>query len=105
MPDDVPGLLARATSRVEVRRGDGKSGSVFERVDTDGQRYFVKRLSPAGDWLMRVTGDHVHRPYLVWRAGIMAAAPPCIDPAVVVAMVAWALIGGVVVIGLRLVFR
>jgi hypothetical protein len=49
----------------------------------DGQAYFLKRLSPATDWIMRVTGDHVHRPYLVWRAGIMDKAPGCIDHTVV----------------------
>ncbi|NYJ04058.1 phosphotransferase family protein [Petropleomorpha daqingensis] len=80
---DVHGLLARATSRVEVRPGDARTGSTFERIEADGARWFVKRLSPRSDWVMRVTGDHVHRPYLVWRAGIMAAAPACIDPAVV----------------------
>jgi hypothetical protein len=32
---------------------------------------------------MRVTGDHVHRPYLVWQAGIMGQVPGCIDHAVV----------------------
>jgi hypothetical protein len=79
---DVHGLLARATSRVEVRPGDARTGSTFERLEVDGQRWFVKRLSPRSDWVMRVTGDHEHRPYLVWRAGIMAAAPSCIDPAV-----------------------
>jgi hypothetical protein len=31
---------------------------------------------------MRVTGDHVHRPYLVWQAGIMDRVPACIDHAV-----------------------
>lgn len=76
-------LLDRATSRVEVRPGDARTGSVFERVVVDGERYFVKRLSPASDWIMRITGDTVHRPYLVWRHGIMAAAPACIDPTVV----------------------
>jgi hypothetical protein len=48
-----------------------------------GERYFAKHLSPASDWIMRVTGDHVHRPYLVWQAGIMAAVPASIDHAVV----------------------
>jgi hypothetical protein len=79
----VRDLLARATSRTEVRPGDARTGSTFERVVADGQRYFVKRLSPAGDWVMRITGDTVHRPYLVWQHGIMAAAPACIDPTVV----------------------
>ena len=49
----------------------------------DGAGYFLKRLSPASDWIMRVTGDDVHRPYLVWRAGIMDQVPVCIDHAVV----------------------
>lgn len=84
----VDELLARASSRVEVGPGDGRSGSVFERAVIDGDRYFVKRLSPASDWIMRVTGDRVHRPYLVWQAGIMAAAPACIDHTVVAMKVA-----------------
>jgi Phosphotransferase enzyme family len=84
----VSELLARASSRVRVQPGDGRSGSVYERAVIDGQPYFVKSLSPASDWLMRLTGDHVHRPYLVWQAGIMAAAPGCIDHTVVAMEVA-----------------
>jgi hypothetical protein len=72
-------LLARATSRNSVAAGDGRSGAVYERVTVDGTAYFVKRLSPSSDWVMRVTGDHVHRPYLAWQAGILDRAPGCID--------------------------
>jgi hypothetical protein len=36
----------------------------------DGGRYFLKRLSPATDWVMRVTGDHVHR-ILILKTGVM----------------------------------
>jgi hypothetical protein len=79
----VDELLGRASSREQLRTGDAKSGSVFERLVVDGERYFLKRLSPASDWIMRMTGDDVHRPYLVWRAGIMARAPTCIDHTVV----------------------
>ena len=53
----VSDLLARATGRRAVPPGDGRSGAAFERVSIDGQGYFLKRLSPASDWLMRVTGD------------------------------------------------
>jgi hypothetical protein len=81
--ESADSLLARASSRTEVWPGDGRSGSRYERALIDGQSYFVKRLSPASDWLMRVTGDHVHRPYLVWQAGIMARAPASIDHTVV----------------------
>ncbi len=52
-------------------------------MTVEGRRYFLKRLSPATDWIMRVTGDHVHRPYLIWRAGIMDRVPACIDHTVV----------------------
>jgi hypothetical protein len=78
----VSDLVSRATAREVVRPFDGKSSSTFERLTIDGAGYFLKRLSPATDWIMRVTGDHVHRPYLVWQAGIMDRVPPCIDHAV-----------------------
>jgi hypothetical protein len=76
-------LLARASSRTELRPGDARAGALYERVVIDGERYFVKRLSPASDWIMRVTGDHVHRPYLVWQSGLMGRSPACIDHTVV----------------------
>src|ERR1035437_1089427 len=79
----VDELLARASSRTEVRPGDGKAGARYERVLVGGGPFFVQQLSPASDWIMRVTGDHVHRPYLVWRSGIMARSPGCIDHTVV----------------------
>jgi len=79
----VTELLKRATSREPVKPDDGKSTSSFERVTIDGQRFFLKRLSPASDWIMRATGDHVHRPFLVWQAGIMDQVPTFIDHAVV----------------------
>ncbi|KAA0234302.1 MAG: aminoglycoside phosphotransferase [Actinobacteria bacterium] len=76
-------LLAGATSREAVDPDDGKSGSSFARVTIDGRGYFLKSLSPAGDWIMRITGDYEHRPLLVWQAGIIHSAPACIDPAIV----------------------
>jgi hypothetical protein len=79
----VSEMVARASAREVVRPFDGKSSSSFERLTIDGDGYFLKRLSPATDWIMRVTGDHVHRPYLVWQAGVMDRVPPCIDHAVV----------------------
>jgi len=84
----VTEVLARATTCQPVRPDDARAGADYLRVVADGQAYFVKRLSPATDWIMRVTGDHVHRPYLVWRAGIMNKAPRCIDHTVVAMEVA-----------------
>ena len=86
----VDELLARASWRTEVRPGDGKAGARYERVLVGGEPLFVKQLSPASDWIMRVTGDHVHRPYLAWRSGLMARAPGCIDHTVVAMQVSGA---------------
>lgn len=79
----VTEMLVRASARETVQPDDGKSTSTFEKLSVDGQPYFLKRLSPATDWIMRVTGDRVHRPYRIWQAGIMDRVPSCIDHAVV----------------------
>ncbi len=88
--ESVDELLARASTRAGLRPGDARSGALYERVVIDGEPYFVKRLSPASDWIMRVTGDHVHRPYLVWQSGIMARTPASIDHTVVAMQVSGA---------------
>jgi hypothetical protein len=64
-------LLARASSRNRVEPADARAGAVFERVTVGPESFFVKRLSPASDWVMRIADDHVHRPYLIWRSGLM----------------------------------
>ena len=79
----VGDFLARASARQSIHPDDGKSSAVFESITVDGTAYFVKRLSRSADWVMRASGDHVHRPYLVWQAGIMDRAPACIDHTVV----------------------
>jgi len=84
----VTRVLARATSVTDVRPSDARAGAVYQRLTADGQAYFLKRLSPATDWIMRVTGDHVHRPYQIWRAGVMDKAPDCLDHTVVAMEVA-----------------
>jgi hypothetical protein len=72
-------LLARASWRERVVPADARSGAVFERVVVGPDRYFVKQVSFASDWVMRASGDHVYRQYLVWQAGIMDQSPDCID--------------------------
>ena len=76
-------LLARASSRQRIEPADARAGAVFERVAVGPESYFVKRLSPSSDWVMRIAGDHVHRPYLIWRSGLMGQAPDVIDHTVV----------------------
>jgi len=76
-------LLAGVESRVVLNPGDARSGSTFERVTIDGQRYFAKTLGYRTDWIMRITGDHDLRTLKIWRAGIMGDVPVEIDHAVV----------------------
>jgi hypothetical protein len=80
-------LLEGATSRQPFLTSDSKSGSSFERVVIDGERYVVKHVHVDHDWTMRGFGDLGCRPVLVWRSGLLAALPPSIDHAVVGAAV------------------
>ena len=70
----VGAMLADATDRVQVRSSDAKSGSTFERLAIDGDRYFLKSLSYDEDWIMRVTGDVDHRPLLSWRTPVVVSS-------------------------------
>ena len=76
-------LIAAATNRVPVRTADAKSGARFERLTVDGQPHFLKVLSAADDWLMRVTGNTTNWEFRVWQAGLYAASPPVIDHTIV----------------------
>jgi hypothetical protein len=72
-------LTAGATDRVEVRTSDARSGARFERLVIDGERLFLKSLSAADDWIMRVTGNTSNWEFKVWQAGLYAETPPVID--------------------------
>ena len=76
-------MVADATDREPFRSSDAKSGSSFERLRIGGERFVLKSLSYEEDWIMRVTGDLVHRPFLSWRAGLYHATPDCIDHTIV----------------------
>jgi len=75
----VDAMLAEATDRSPFHSSDGKSGSTFERLRIDGAPYVLKSLSYDDDWIMRVTGDVDHRPFVAWRAGLYHQTPDCID--------------------------
>jgi hypothetical protein len=76
-------LIAGATDRVPVRTTDAKSGARFERLILGGAPHFLKTLSSANDWIMRVTGNTTFWEFRVWQAGIYTACPPVIDHTVV----------------------
>ena len=82
--DTLPGvnLLAGATGREPVHPGDARFGATFERFRVGAARYFVKRVSPERDWILRATGDRDFRMLKVWRAGLMHRASRVVEHAV-----------------------
>ncbi|WP_281689976.1 hypothetical protein [Pseudonocardia thermophila] len=76
-------LLAGATDRVEVRTPDARSGARFERLRIGGDPHFLKIVSPAADWIMRVCGDDGSFEVRAWQGGLYAAMPGVVDHAVV----------------------
>lgn len=76
-------LLEGATSREPFFAADGKSGSILERVEMGGEPFFLKSLRFSDDWISRTVGDREFWPFKIWSAGLMDAAPDCIDHATV----------------------
>jgi hypothetical protein len=76
-------LLQGATELVPLVGSDGKSGALMERVVIGGESYVLKHISFRQDWTMRVTGDYIGRPLLVWESGLLGELPPCVDHAMV----------------------
>jgi hypothetical protein len=88
VPDRFPvapsleSLLGSATDFAPMLHADSLSGAAFTRVRIDGEPFVVKHLTHESDWVMRATGDEVFRPLLMWRSGLFADLPDCIDPLV-----------------------
>lgn len=81
--DRAADLVAGATGCTPVRTADARSGARFQRLSIGGTPHFLKVLSAAEDWIMRVTGNTTTWELQVWRAGIYAACPAVIDHTIV----------------------
>jgi Phosphotransferase enzyme family len=79
----VDALVAGASRREPMESTDSKSGARFERVVIDDERYVLKLVDRADDWIARQTGDISCWPVRVWEAGVVDLAPDCIDHAIV----------------------
>lgn len=78
-----PAVLASAVERRPVN-DDGRSGAVLERlVLADGTRVVVKRFDPAGDLVMRLTGDDHGREVDLFRSGLLDRLPATLGHAIV----------------------
>ncbi len=79
----VAELLAGATDREVIVGGAGKSGAVLERCLVQGKRYVLKHLRLKDDWTMRAAGDLEGAPLTMWRRGLLAKLPDCINQPIV----------------------
>jgi hypothetical protein len=78
----VDSLLLGATARTAWKTADSLSGSHFERVTLDGERYIVKYISVDDDWIMRATGDLHCRLLTLLGSSVLDNLPDTIDPTV-----------------------
>jgi hypothetical protein len=69
-------LLATVVERTPLVGHDGLSGAALERVRlADGRRLVVKRVAPATDLTLRLTGGRVSWEYRLWKSGALAGLP------------------------------
>ena len=78
----VDDLLAGATG-VTPMDSVGKSGARLDRVTIDGEPRVVKYLDPQVDWTMRAAGVDGSATLELWRRGILARLPACINQPIV----------------------
>ena len=76
-------LLHQAVERSILTGHEGRSGAAFEHIRlADGSGYIVKRMTPASDLTMRLTGGTVAREYILWRSGELDRLPPGVGHAI-----------------------
>ena len=80
----IDDLLAGA-SAVRTIESAGKSGARLDRLVIDDEPYVVKYLDRARDWTLRAAGIEGSGVLQLWRRGILAGLPACIEVPIVAA--------------------
>ena len=76
-------MLAGAIRREPLAAGDGRSGSLLERVTlASGEAVVVKHARAASDWIMRATHDDGGRVATLWSSGLLRRVPAVIEHAI-----------------------
>jgi Phosphotransferase enzyme family len=83
LADSVDALVEGASERTPMHSVDSKSGARFEAVVIAGERFVLKHVDRAEDWIARQTGDVACWPVVVWEAGLVDLAPEPIEHAIV----------------------
>ena len=77
-------LLQQAVEWTALTAHEGRSGADLEHVRlADGTTYVVKRVTPAADVTLALTGGTVPVEYLLWQSGALERLPPGVSHAVV----------------------
>lgn len=81
-------LLRQAVERSALTAHDGRSGARLEHVRlADGTELIVKRITPATDLTLALTGGTAAQEYLLWRSGALDRLPQGVGHAIVDAWV------------------
>ncbi|MBT3995651.1 MAG: phosphotransferase [Chloroflexi bacterium] len=75
----VEELLRGVDVAGEIDAADSRSGAKLERVEIDGEKFVLKRISWSQDWLMRTSDDTAGWTARAWESGIMSHIPDSID--------------------------
>jgi Phosphotransferase enzyme family len=77
-------LLHQVVEWTALTGHEGRSGAGLEHVRlADGTTYVVKRVTPATDLTLALTGGTVSVEYLLWHSGALERLPPGVSHAVV----------------------
>jgi hypothetical protein len=55
---------------------DGYSGATMGRIEQDGRRYVIKRVSRTKDWIIQMTSDHAMREAQIAASGVLGPLAP-----------------------------
>lgn len=77
---DVPSMLAAhaITAPAVAFAHDGYSGATMERIDQDGRRYVLKRVSRTDDWIIQMTSDHAFREAQIAASRVLDPLAPAV---------------------------
>ena len=81
-PETLSRLLAKPITRVACQPLNGHSGLAggqLHYVDTDDERFVLKRMSIATDWIMFASEDQLCRSVTLWRYGLLDQLRPNLE--------------------------
>lgn len=87
-PETLSELTAQPITNVTVKpigEHNGLSGAQFSYIETDNGRFFMKRMSPDTDYIMKVTDDTQCRQVTLWQHGLLDELHPKVNHGIIAA--------------------